>query len=632
MLVLTLHYSVWIAPWRSDVAPAYFRAVFDTDQLGMTLFFTLSGFVIAYNYLHFNWASKPGEAFVRFIYLRLSRLYPALLVFLAIVSLGPRLKLNDPHAAEWVFIHVASVQSWLPFKVNGELPHGSVFFVAWSISTEIMLYLTFSLAMILWRRRAPILRTFLLAFAACYACFIVFCMWSEPTALRFARLFPMPFEQLTPIELQVWLFNLSPYTRILNFGIGAVPAIAIMHCSGWIDARRSALRHLTTAALAALFVIYLLPTLGEMSGYRVREFGMVNIVTSIAVAVLFVNATDHTTINRWLSSRPLVFLGTISYSLYLLHFIRFPLIEQTDGSVTQQGFALFLANFIAATCFACVLSYGAFTLIEAPAQQALRAWFKKRYGLASIPVTPTIRVPLARPNEREQEPSSVVIYGGPKLIVGILIGFLLAGLAYQYRSAEPTQMVPKGNGINLVWSSENFSNSRWRPEKATIESSVVPPPFGAGGVQQLLEGDGSGAHRIEAVISGVAPGAVHTFSVFVKPAQRSAFMLEARDFEPIIEYGRVGFDLARKVATFRTREIIDAGVGPVGDGWYRCWMAMRFTGERAVVDIGLISAIGDILYEGDVHSGINLWGVQFELGGTPGEYHQTVDGAASALR
>jgi peptidoglycan/LPS O-acetylase OafA/YrhL len=98
LLVMLSHYFDWRAPFRSSTAPPIVAAFFDLDQLGMTLFFTLSGFVIAYNYLDLNWAKSPWRSVVEFAFLRFSRLYPALIVFFLLILLHhPRGWGDVPH-------------------------------------------------------------------------------------------------------------------------------------------------------------------------------------------------------------------------------------------------------------------------------------------------------------------------------------------------------------------------------------------------------------------------------------------------------------------------------------------------------------------------------------------------------
>ena len=150
MLVVFHHYFYWCAPFSLVPRPDWLDAVFATAGFGMTCFFVLSGFVIAYNYLDFGWKQQPLKSTAHFLFLRFSRLYPALLVF--IVMLVMFRWTSEPYAngfGLWTAVHLLSAQSWLPFKLNGALPDGSFFHVSWSISTEFMLYFMFALFMVL---------------------------------------------------------------------------------------------------------------------------------------------------------------------------------------------------------------------------------------------------------------------------------------------------------------------------------------------------------------------------------------------------------------------------------------------------------------------------------------------------
>ncbi len=189
----------------------------------MTCFFVLSGFVIAYNYLDFGWQQQPLKSRVHFLFLRFSRLYQALLAFIGMVVV---MKWTSAQYANgfglWTAVHLASVRTWLPFKLNGALADGNAFNVSWSISTEFMLYLMFALFMVLlaavfrsWGARGATLLFGLLGL------YIVALIELVATKSAFAALvkdlqaivaLPSPFEPLTDAEWHRWFFYLSPYT------------------------------------------------------------------------------------------------------------------------------------------------------------------------------------------------------------------------------------------------------------------------------------------------------------------------------------------------------------------------------------------------------------------------------------
>lgn len=89
--------------WSLIGAPAY----------GMTLFFTLSGFVMAYNYFDLQWDRAPVRSTMRFAWLRFSRLYRLLFVFLIIHT-----DWSKPFDT-WSLMHFLSIETWLPLKSGG---------------------------------------------------------------------------------------------------------------------------------------------------------------------------------------------------------------------------------------------------------------------------------------------------------------------------------------------------------------------------------------------------------------------------------------------------------------------------------------------------------------------------------
>src|SRR5262249_26667720 len=148
-------YTSWCSPFAlQGTSEYYLRASMGTSSFGMTLFFTLSGWVITYHYLEFGWRDAPGATFLRFLFLRLSRLYPVLLLFFALQL--KRIAIDSDfyggHLLRPAIIHFLSLQSWYPAKLNGTLADGDGFSLSWSISREIGMSLLFACAVMAFSR------------------------------------------------------------------------------------------------------------------------------------------------------------------------------------------------------------------------------------------------------------------------------------------------------------------------------------------------------------------------------------------------------------------------------------------------------------------------------------------------
>lgn len=257
------------------------NAFFQHAYLMVDFFFVLSGYVIALNYFD---RITGFAALVAFQKKRFWRLYPlhlaTLLAFLAIelakylferqtgiVANNPAFSINDVGA----------------FVANLFLAHGFVLPVptfnipSWSISAEFWTYLIFALVLLVPRRK-------LLIPLVAVAAFFVFAVFKDG---RIAE-----------------DFSFTLLRCVLSFFTGACVHLATRRRPMGFPAFAQPLALVT----ATLCILTLADTRGEI---------LLPVIFALVVLV-FTTGQDHIAA-RALSIRPLVYLGTISYSIYMTH-------------------------------------------------------------------------------------------------------------------------------------------------------------------------------------------------------------------------------------------------------------------------------------------------------------------------
>lgn len=116
--------------YKADV-PDWIQLFLGNGAVGMSFFFVLSGFVMA-------WASRDGIK--KDYYLsRLARVYPTYLL-MGVLTLPFLFEYNYNQVFSYLFIFITSSQSWFPDSFSNWNFGGS-----WSISTELFFYLVFPL-------------------------------------------------------------------------------------------------------------------------------------------------------------------------------------------------------------------------------------------------------------------------------------------------------------------------------------------------------------------------------------------------------------------------------------------------------------------------------------------------------
>ena len=334
MLVLGLHVEQNVPAGLHALLPIFARG-----YLGVDFFFVLSGFIITHVYLA-SLASPHRRAVTIFLWHRFVRLYPVHVTVLAglvaVVALAGAggVTVNNPQ--EWrlsdLFWQLTLLQAWgVSASPGWNAP-------SWSISAEWFAYLLFPLlapALMRLRTREAAL---LLAVAALAA-----------TALLFA---------LADWSLNTWV-GAPALTRVAGeFICGA--ALCRAAALGAL-AQRPAGDVLGFGALAAF-------VLGPSTA--LADFALVALLAATVLGA----ATAAGPLAQALGSRVLVWLGEISYSIYLVHFPVLIVIRRFWERVGFAGWggAARAAAFLATVALVIALAALLFYLVERPARTRLR--------------------------------------------------------------------------------------------------------------------------------------------------------------------------------------------------------------------------------------------------------------------
>jgi len=125
--IVIFHFGQNVFPFSLDNIDFIFKQA----NVGVSYFFILSGFVMIIAY-----ANKDKIKFGDYIKRRFARIYPV--YFLAIVILIPYFIITDtPFAYEGLILNITMVQSWVPgYALSFNTP-------VWSLSVEMLFYLSF---------------------------------------------------------------------------------------------------------------------------------------------------------------------------------------------------------------------------------------------------------------------------------------------------------------------------------------------------------------------------------------------------------------------------------------------------------------------------------------------------------
>ncbi|MXO92001.1 acyltransferase family protein [Erythrobacter arachoides] len=326
-MVVFYHARAAIAGWAGPDA----IALFAYGYLAVDLFFMLSGFVMWLNYgPKLRAAGLAGAP--DFWWRRFARIWPLhAAVLLALIGFVVVLLATGRDTSGYPLgelpLHLLLAQNWgFTDALSWNHP-------AWSISAEIGAYALFPL-LVLALRWESLPRPALWALVALFA----LALWATFTAFGAQSL----GEEITRLGL---------VRCVLQFAIGmALANLWRLGGTGW--------------APGVVGVVLL----GVWSG---TGWGETLLVPLGFAGLLLALALSAGPLARVLGSRPLEWLGDVSYATYLIHFPLFVLakiaLADEGARVGSLGFALYAAVLLG-------LSHFAYTRLEKPAQRVLRRW------------------------------------------------------------------------------------------------------------------------------------------------------------------------------------------------------------------------------------------------------------------
>ncbi|MGC4859363.1 acyltransferase family protein [Micromonospora sp. DT41] len=251
-------------------------AVFSLGLSGVQFFFILSGFVLV-------WSARPGDSRLAFWRRRVAKIYPNHLVLWA-AALLVAWWFADPVLPAVALENLLLLQAWDPrpgwfYSINT---------VSWSLSCEFFFYLCLPLALPLLRRARPAV------------------LWTLIVALPLLILALWPAQQLVPEVSRWWFTQIFPPVRSLEFWLGAVAA-ELMRRGLWRGPG------LTTAT-----VIFVATWVAASQWIRAELWTTLLAVVYLLVITAAADADVRDRRSPW-RSRPLVWLGEVSFAFYLVH-------------------------------------------------------------------------------------------------------------------------------------------------------------------------------------------------------------------------------------------------------------------------------------------------------------------------
>jgi peptidoglycan/LPS O-acetylase OafA/YrhL len=347
MLAALAVYASHLGPPHN--APAVLRTFFASGYVGITLFFVLSGFVLALNYFD-ELRSPKVRSLWDYAVARIARIYPLYIAIVGYILIRGH-AFGEDLGGWWE--HVLMVQAWSPSILQAYKFDGP----SWSISVELFLYACFPVLVVL-LARVRTLRALSLLVAVTLLVMTALTAWFVSTGRG-------DLSWLDPGSAQRWLYR-TPLTRLGDFVLGILTARIYLQ----VRSRAGA-----AGVGYALTVIAVVVTVCLMSWTAVLFTAwswdlLYMLPAALVIAGLAISPASPPA--RVLASPLLVLLGESSYAFYLIHK---PMMEYLGAGRWAVGASITTIVYEALTLGVIICTaVGLHIVLERPARRKLRHW------------------------------------------------------------------------------------------------------------------------------------------------------------------------------------------------------------------------------------------------------------------
>ena len=353
--VAALYVFIFHIQLRWPLAPesAFLTNLLGQGAIGMSLFFILSGFVLAKRY------HSSKDSFKDYIVNRFARIYPVYVVvaLLTVPWMGVDFSAESAYgsvrhvltAAMLVLAELLVIQAWFPQLFHMWNNGGS-----WSISVEVFCYLLlpFILAKVVVLGDAGLRRLALGAYALAL----------------------LPGMVLILLGGDYLVFYSLPIYRLPEFIMG-ICTLEILR-RGMLSRRLALLLHIPALALLTVYL--------GLAGNRLPGWITHNWIVLPVIALTIYAVTQGGLLAKLLGNRLLVWCGHISYSFYSFQILLLLILKSHHATIVGYVPLLRDNRMLLLAAFAVLMALSAFGYhcIEEPCRKWIRRRGKSQWGLA----------------------------------------------------------------------------------------------------------------------------------------------------------------------------------------------------------------------------------------------------------